>query len=79
MIVEQKGNFILQKPLSSWDMNYHLWDKENKIDYLISIDDVADDLNELEENEDLLITWEALRTLEDIEAIKEISWKQKQY
>lgn len=74
-VICEKDGYALIRPFNSWDMNYHLYDK-NGNDYLIDIDNVCND----EEERNLYggISWEELSTLQDIEHIKEYAWKIKE-
>ena len=71
----KKKNYSLYGPQNSWDMNYHLLDDKKKIEYLIDICDVTDDLNEKDE----YLHIETLLKLEDIDEILNYVWKQKSY
>jgi hypothetical protein len=71
----KKKNFSLYGPQNSWDMNYHLLDSEKKIEYLIDICDITDDIND--ENGYLHI--DTLLNLDDIDAILNYAWKEKSY
>lgn len=73
MIIAENEKYLLKHPLNSWDMNYHLIEKETWKDYLIDIDDVADNQQELEKY-DLNLLFSDLQNLE-IDLIKENSWK----
>lgn len=72
-ILAEKGVLILTAPLNSWDMNYHLHDIISGEDFLIDIDSVTDDEDELEENGGIL--YSDLVALEDVDYIKEHIWK----
>ncbi|MCC9083760.1 hypothetical protein LOS22_15155 [Enterococcus faecium] len=73
MIIAENEKYLLKHPLNSWDMNYHLIEKETGKDYLIDIGDVADNEQELEKY-DLNLLFSDLQNLE-IDLIKENSWK----
>lgn len=68
-------DYILYSPQNSWDMNYHLLDNKNKIEYLIDICDVTD--NEDDEDGGLFI--KKLLELKDINDILTYVWKEKPY
>lgn len=78
MLVESEcENFTVIKPRNSWDMNYELIDFNEKMVYLIDIDDICDDndkedISHYEENGGLL--YSDLINLE-IDIIKENTWK----
>ena len=73
MIIAENEKYLLKHPLNSWDMNYHLIEKETGKDYLIDIGDVADNEQEREKY-DLNLLFSDLQNL-DIDLIKENSWK----
>ena len=73
MIIAENEKYLLKHPLNSWDMNYHLIEKETGKDYLIDIGDVADNEQEREKY-DLNLLFSDLQNLE-IDLIKENSWK----
>ena len=73
--ISKKDGFILTSPKNSWDMNYHLIDFDNRIDYLIDIDDVFDTYEEMEENEVCGVLYSELVSLDNIDELIEISWK----
>lgn len=73
MIIAENEKYWLKHPLNCWDMNYHLIEKETWKDYLVDIDDVADNQQELEKY-DLNLLFSDLQNLE-IDLIKENSWK----
>lgn len=70
-----KKNYLLYAPQNSWDTNYHLLDDKSKIEYLIDIWDVTDNVND----EDGYLYIETLLNLEDIEYILMYAWKKKTY
>ena len=70
-----KKNYNLYGPQHSWDTNYHLLDNEKKIEYLIDIDDVTNNVN----NEDGCLHIETLLSLESINEILTHVWKEKPY
>ena len=70
-----RKDYILYAPQNSWDTNYHLIDDKNKIEYLIDICDVTDDIND----EDGYLHIEILLNLEDIEEILMYAWNEKPY
>jgi hypothetical protein len=70
-----KGNFRLYAPQNSWDMNYHLLDTENNIEYLIDIDNITNDINE----EDGGLYIETLLNLEDLDEILDYAWQENPY
>lgn len=69
-MINKKGKYELYYPKHSQDMNYHLIDTDDMIDYLIDICDVTDDKKDLE-----YLLWDDLKSLNDIEYIKSYSWK----
>lgn len=73
MIIAENEKYLLKHPLNSWDMNYHLIEKETGKDFLVDIGDVADNEQELEKY-DLNLLFSDLQNLE-IDLIKENSWK----
>ena len=73
MTIAENEKYLLKHPLNSWDMNYHLIEKETGKDFLVDINDVADNLQELEKY-DLNLLFSDLQNL-DIDLIKENSWK----
>jgi len=74
-VIKTKDNYMLLYPLNSSDMNYHLIDTENELDYLIDIDDVYEE-SEIDDPEEFSgLHWESFKELEDIENILEYSWK----
>ena len=73
MIIAENEKYLLKHPLNSWDMNYHLIEKETGKDYLIDIDDVASDEKESEEY-NLSLTFSDLQNL-DTDLLIENSWK----
>ena len=73
MIIAENEKYLLKRPLNEWDMNYHLIEKETGKDFLIDIDDVADNEEEREKY-DLNLLFSDLQNLE-IDLIKENSWK----
>ena len=73
MIISENKKYLLKSPFNTWDMNYHLIEKETGIDYLVDIDDVADNQEELEEY-GLSLLYFDLQSLE-VDLIKENSWK----
>lgn len=73
MIIAENEKYLSKYPLNSWDMNYHLIEKETGKDYLVDIGDVADNEQEREKY-DLNLLFSDLQNLE-IDLIKENSWK----
>ena len=73
MIIAENEKYLLKHPLNSWDMNYHLIEKETGKDFLVDIGDVADNEQEREKY-DLNLLFSDLQNLE-IDLIKENSWK----
>lgn len=73
MIIAENEKYLLRRPFNCWDMNYHLIEKETGKDFLVDIDDVADNQQELEKH-DLNLLFSDLQNLE-IDLIKENSWK----
>jgi len=41
-IFKQSKRYVMTHPKNSWDMNYHLYDKVENIEYLIDIDDIGE-------------------------------------
>ena len=74
-LISKKEGYKLYYPQHSWDMNYHLLDEQERKIYLIDICDVYDEEDEAEEEGGLL--WNDLKSLIDIDYIKEYSWKVK--
>ena len=70
-----RKDYNLYGPQNSWDTNYHLLDDKNKIEYLIDICDVTDNVND----EDGYLYIETLLELKDIEEILMYAWKKKTY
>lgn len=68
-----KENYTLYRPTNNWDMNYRVVDEENNKEYLIDIMDVTSDKEEAEEEN--LLLFSDLLSLEDIEYIKLYAWK----
>lgn len=73
MTIAENEKYLLKHPLNSWDMNYHLIEKETGKDFLVDIGDVADNEQEREKY-DLNLLFSDLQNL-DIDLIKENSWK----
>lgn len=71
----KKKNYNLYGPQHSWDMNYHLLEDGKKIEYLIDICDVTNDINEKDE----YLHIETLLNLTDIDEILMHAWKKKTY
>ena len=42
-VITESDKFKLVRPYHSWDMNYHLFNKDTGVEMLIDIDDVYDD------------------------------------
>ena len=74
-MITTKKNYTLYAPRNTWDMNYHILDKNKRVEYLIDICDVTNDEND--ENECLYI--QTLLALDDIYKILSYAWKQNQY
>ena len=73
MIIAENEKYLLKHPLNSWDMNYHLIEKETGKDFLIDIDDVADNEEEREKY-DLVLLFSDLKNL-NTDLLIENSWK----
>ena len=73
-MIAKKNGFKLYAPEHSQDMNYHLVDDENMIDYLIDICDVYDEEDEEFEEYGGLI-WADLKSLNDIDEILIYAWR----
>ncbi|QVW28013.1 hypothetical protein [Enterococcus phage MDA2] len=73
MIITENELYLVKKPLNEWDMNYHLIEKETGKDFLIDIDDVAENVEEGEKYE-LGLLFSDLQNL-NIELLIENSWK----
>ena len=73
MIIAENEKYLLKRPLNCWDMNYHLIEKETGKDFLIDIDDVADNEKELEQY-DLNLLFSDLQNL-DVDLLIGNSWK----
>lgn len=41
-VITENEQVILTQPHNSWDTNYHAYDKDNRIEYLVDINDVVD-------------------------------------
>ena len=72
-VINETDSYVLTLPKNNWDMNYHLHEKESGKDFLVDIGDVQDTEEEVEEYGGILFC--ELSTMEDIESIKEVSWK----
>jgi hypothetical protein len=59
MKLAEKEGYILTGIKNTWDTNYHLYDSNNDIEYLIDCDDMENELLELG----------------NIEELKELAWK----
>lgn len=53
VVVREEGNMVLTLPRNSWDMNYHLYDTHEDMEYLIDISDLPDATVPLLELKDL--------------------------
>ena len=73
MIIAENEFYLIKSPLNEWDMNYHLIEKETGKDFLIDIDDVADNEEEREKYE-LGLLFSDLKNLV-IDLLIEYSWK----
>ncbi|AII28571.1 hypothetical protein [Enterococcus phage ECP3] len=73
MIIAENELYLVKKPLNEWDMNYHLIEKETGKDFLIDIDEVAENVEEGEKYE-LGLLFSDLQNL-NIELLIENSWK----
>lgn len=73
-IVVKSNDYVVTKPRNTWDTNFMLHDKKEKIVYLIDTSEVYDDeyLEEYEENGGLLYS-DILEL--NIDNIKDASWK----
>lgn len=71
--------YKLYPPTSNWDENYYVLDKKNNIEYLIDINDVYDDSDDLTDDEkDCYLHIKDLTSLIDIEHILSFSWKNRE-
>ena len=73
MIIAENELYLVKKPLNEWDMNYHLIEKETGKDFLIDIDEVAENVEEGEKYE-LGLLFSDLQN-PNIELLIENSWK----
>ena len=73
MIIAENELYLVKKPLNEWDMNYHLIEKETGKDFLIDIDEVAENVEEGEKY-GLGLLFSDLQNL-NIELLIENSWK----
>lgn len=69
----EKGNYTLYGPGNTWGTNYTLVDEKENKEYLIDVMDVTCD--EEKANEEFLLLYTDLLSLEDIETIKSYAWK----
>jgi len=74
-MIEQKRNYRLYSPTNSWDMNYHLVDDSLGIDYLIDTGDIQENVEAVEEYGGMV--WEEFKSLNFIDEMIELSWKQE--
>ena len=70
-VITENEQVILTYPRSSWDTNYHAYDKDAGIEYLVDINDVVDTE---EEWEDGGVLWKDFKQNE-LETIIEYAWK----
>lgn len=70
-VITENEQVILTYPLNSWDTNYHAYDKDNRIEYLIDINDVVDNEEEYEAGG---VMWEDFKQGE-LETIIINAWK----
>jgi len=70
-VITENEQVILTQPRNSWDTNYHAYDKEAGIEYLIDINNIADTE---EEWEDGGVMWEEFK-LGELEALIQYAWK----
>lgn len=73
MIIAENDLYIVKSPLNEWDMNYHVIEKESGKDFLIDIEEVAENEEELEKYE-LGLLFSDLQNLV-IDLLIENSWK----
>ena len=73
MNIAENELYTVKSPLNEWDMNYHVIEKETGKDYLIDIEDVAENEEELEKYE-LGLLFSDLQNLV-IDLLIENSWK----
>nr|DAI05840.1 MAG TPA: hypothetical protein [Herelleviridae sp.] len=73
MNIAENELYTVKRPLNEWDMNYHVIEKETGKDYLIDIEDVAENEEELEKYE-LGLLFSDLQNLV-IDLLIENSWK----
>lgn len=75
------GRYVLTKPQNTWDMNYHLIDTHNNIEYLVDIDDIGyNDYDTYSDDEldCIYIFYSDMLDLDNnIDMIIETSWKNK--
>lgn len=69
-LINKNREYKLFRPLNCSDMNYHLIHVDTGEDHLIDICDVSEDENDYD-----YLSWEKLKTLEDIEHILTYVWK----
>ena len=70
-VITENEQVILTQPGNSWDTNYHAYDKDNRIEYLVDINDVVDTE---EEWEDGGVLWEDFKQ-GDLTLIIENAWR----
>ena len=70
-VITENEQVILTCPRSSWDTNYHAYDKDASIEYLVDIIDVVDTE---EEWEDGGVLWEDFKQ-GDLTLIIENAWR----
>lgn len=75
VVIKDEGAYILTKPMNTWDTNYHLYDTLDKVEYLIDLDEVGSDENDLEY---CSILFDDLIEL-DLNDLIEYSWKEFNY
>lgn len=71
-IISKDIDYAIAKPLNTWDTNYRLYDKKEKITYLIDCEEVHENEKDLEEYGGIL--FQNLVNL-NIEEIKNAAWK----
>ena len=70
-VITENEQVILTYPNNSWDTNYHAYDKDNRIEYLV---DILDVVGTEEECEDGSVLWEEFKQ-GDLTLIIENAWR----
>lgn len=71
-VISCNENYVITKPLNTWDTNYRLYDKKEKMIYLIDRDNVHESEKDLNEFGGIL--YQDLISLQ-IEDVKSVAWK----